>query len=329
MRSVVLAVLTLGVPAALGDEIRLKNGDRISGTVTALAGGKLVVDTPHSGAVKIDWAQVAFLTTEGKHRVRLVTGEEVEGKLSGQDGKLKVASEGAAAPVEVEWAKVAFLNKPPTSWHGSLGLSARATDGNTHTVSGLATADLVRATDADEILLRAIYRYGERSGELQERNAYGLGKYSLKLTDRLYAFVSAEFLSDEFKDLKLQTVVSVGLGYEVLKESWADLSVEAGVAYIDNNFDEIQEDEGHAGARVSAKARVDLVLGFVAKDVFTIYPNFEESQDFQIRNELLLTNTLGGGWSIIGGVITEYDREPALGKVRHDDTYFLGLGFTF
>jgi putative salt-induced outer membrane protein YdiY len=329
MRSICLAVLMLGGAVAVGDEIKLKNGDRVTGTVTGLAGGKLAVDTPHSGAIKIDWAQVASLTTEGKHKVRLVTGETIEGKLSGQDGKLKVASEGAAAPVEVDWAKVAFLNKPPTTWHGSVGLSARSTDGNTHTGSALATADLALVREMDEFVIRAIYRYGERSGELQERNTYGLGKYSYRLYERLYAFVSAEFLSDEFKDLKLQTVLAVGLGYEVLKESWADLSVEAGVAYIDNNFDEIQEDEGHAGARVSAKARLDLVLGFVAKDIFTIYPNFEESQDFQIRNELLLTNTLGGGWSVIGGVITEYDREPALGKSRHDDTYFLGLGYTF
>jgi hypothetical protein len=327
MRLTLIALL-LCVSAA-GDEIKLKNGDRITGTVTGMAGGKLAVDTPHSGPLKIDWTQVASLTTDGKHKVRMVTGEEVEGKLSGQDGKLKVASEGAAAPVEVDWAKVTHLNKPPTQWHGSLGLSARATDGNTHTTTGLATADLSRTTEVDEFIIRAIYRYGERSGELFERNAYGIGKYSYRFTERLYGFLSAEFLSDEFKDLKLQTVVSAGLGVDVLKESWIDFSVEAGAAYIDNNFDELQVDESHAGARVSAKARVDLVLGFVVKDIFTIYPNFEESQDFQIRNELLLTNTLGGGWSVIGGVITEYDREPALGKVRHDDTYFMGLGYTF
>ncbi len=328
MRWVLLGLL-LGGAVAAGDEVKLKNGDRLSGTVKGLAGGKLALETPHAGTVQIDWAQVVFLSTDGKHRVRMATGEEVEGKLSGQDGKLKVASEGAAVPIEIEWAKVSHLNKPPTSWHGNMSLAARSTDGNTHTVSGIATADLVRATESDEIVLRAIYRYGERSGELQERNAYGLGKYSYRFTERFYGYASIELLSDEFKDLKLQTVVSLGAGYDFLKESWIDFSAEAGAAYIDNNFDELQVDEGHAGARASAKLRLDLLLGFVFKDVFTIYPNFEESQDFQIRNEALLTNTLGGGWSIIGGVITEYDREPAVGKVRHDDTYFVGLGYTF
>lgn len=328
MRYVLLALL-VGGAAAAGDEVKLKNGDRLSGTVKGLGGGKLAVETPHAGTVQVDWASVVFLSTEGKHKVRLATGEEVEGKLSGQDGKLKVASEGAAAPIEIEWAKVTHLNKPPTSWHGNLSLAARSTDGNTHTASGIATADLVRATESDEFVLRAIYRYGERSGDLQERNAYGLGKYSYRFTQRFYGYASVELLSDEFKDLKLQTVISLGAGYDFLKESWIDFSAEAGAAYIDNNFDEIQEDEGHAGARVSSRLRLDLVLGFVFKDVFTIYPNFEESQDFQIRNEATLTNTLGGGWSVIGGVITEYDREPAAGKVRHDDTYFVGLGYTF
>lgn len=328
MRLTLFAVLLFAAGAA-GDEVKLKNGDRVTGTVKGLAGGKLAVDTAHSGTLQIAWGEIASFTTEGKHRVRLTTGEEVEGKLSGQDGKLKVASEGAAAPVEIEWAKVTHLNKPPTAWKGNLSLAARATDGNTHTLSGIATADLSRATDNDEFLLRAIYRYGERSGELQERNAYGMGKYSFRFTERFYTYASIELLSDKFKDLTLQTVVSVGLGYDILKESWIDFSAEAGVAYIDNNFDEVEVDESHAGGRASAKLRLDLVLGFVFKDVFTIYPNFEESQDFQIRNEAMLTNTLGGGWSIIGGVITEYDRTPSPGTVRHDDTYFVGLGYTF
>jgi hypothetical protein len=328
MRQLLVALL-LCAPVAFGDEVKLTNGDRITGKVVALAGGKLVLETPHAGVLKIDWAQVAFLSTEGKHKVRMATGEEVEGKLTGQDGKLKVASEGAAAPIEIEWAKVTHLNKPPTAWKGSLSLAARSTDGNTHTVSGLATADLLRATEVDEFVIRAIYRYGEREGELQERNAYGLGKYSYRFSERFYGFASVELLSDEFKDLKLQTVVAVGAGYDVLRESWIDLSAELGLAYIDNNFDEVQEDEGHAGARVSARLRLDLPLGFQFKDLFTIYPNFEESQDFQIRNEALLSNPLGGGWSVIGGVITEYDRAPALGIRRHDDTYFLGLGYTF
>jgi hypothetical protein len=83
------------------------------------------------------------------------------------------------------------------------------------------------------------------------------------------------------------------------------------------------------GARVSTSLRVSLPLGFEARDSFTIYPNFEDSQDFQIRNEATLGTALGGGWDLLGGVITEYDRTPTAGLGRRDDTYFIGLGFSF
>jgi hypothetical protein len=74
---------------------------------------------------------------------------------------------------------------------------------------------------------------------------------------------------------------------------------------------------------------VALPLGIDLRDNFTLYTNFEDSQDFQIRNELTLGTSLGGGWDLLGGVITEYDRKPSAGLERQDDTYFVGLGYTF
>ena len=80
---------------------------------------------------------------------------------------------------------------------------------------------------------------------------------------------------------------------------------------------------------VDDELRVALPLGFEFKDLFTIYPNFKHSQDFQFRNEATVGTALGGGWSLLGGVITEFDKKPTPGLRRADDTYFIGLGYTF
>jgi putative salt-induced outer membrane protein YdiY len=325
----VLMVL-LALPVLAEDEVKLKNGDRVSGKVLSLNGGKLEIETPAMGKVQVDWAQVESVKTEDKIKVRVATGEEFEGKLaSGAEKRLKIQSEGAAAPIEVDPASVTHFNKPPTAWHGNINVALRATDGNTHTKSGLATAQLNRTSEVDEFIVRAIWRYGQDSGELTERNTYGLGKYSHNLAGDLYGFGSAELLSDTFKDIKLRTILAAGLGYKLVKESWMDFSLEAGLAYVNNNYDELQLDEDHLGARASANLRLDLFWGFQFRDLFTIYPNLDESQDFQIRNEATLTNNLGQGWSLIGGVITEYDRTPAPDTRRHDNTYFVGLGYSF
>ena len=325
-----LSLLLLASFALGEDEIKLKNGDRISGTVTGMNKGKLEVATAHSGRLQIDWSQVASIKTEGKLKVRLITGEILEGKLSpGQEGRLKVETDGAAAPVEVEPGKVTHFNEPPVQWHGSLNVAGRAADGNTHNSSFLASAEGQWLSDQHLLLLKCVFRYGDVRGDIMERNGYGLGKYQYTFVADLYGYASVEFLSDRFKDLSLGTVISAGAGYTILKESWIDFSAEAGIAYFDNNFREIQADESHTGARLSARLRVRLPLGFELKDLFTHYPNFEDSDDWQFRNEATLGTSLGGGWSLLGGVISEFDHEPAPGLVQYDDIYFVGLGYVF
>jgi len=315
--------------AAADDEVKLKNGDRLSGKVTGLAGGKLTIETAETGPVKVDWAQVVSVKTDAPLKVKLTTGETLEGKvLPGAEGRLKIETQGAAAPVEVDLPKVKAFNEPPTAWHGKLSASGRATDGNTHTQSFLVAGAATRETEADLMLIKAIFQYGKTGSTLTQRNAYGIGKYQLKFTPELYGYVSEELLGDTFKDLSIGTITSAGVGYVWLKEAWIDLSTEAGIAYITNDFN-VAPDETHLGARAAAYLRVALPLGFEVRDNFTIYPNFEHSQDFQFRNEGTLGTALGGGWDLLGGIITEYDRTPSPGLGRRDDTYFVGLGYTF
>jgi hypothetical protein len=327
--ALLLALLGATAPGAADDEVTLKNGDRVSGKVLALSKGKLSLETPHSGVLRVDWPQVVSLKTDGKVRVTLQTGELLEGKLSApKHGTLRVETEGVGAPVDVDFSKVKSFNEPPVAWHGGVSLSVRATDGNTHTASFLAAGEGIRETEADLLLVRAVFRYGDRSGDLIERNSYGLAKYLYRFYGGLYGYASVEFLSDKFKDLRLGTVVSVGAGTEILKHERVDLSAEAGFAFFDNNF-YVSADESHSGARASVRLRLALPLGFEAKDLFTWYPNFEDTADWQIRNEATIGTALGGGWSLLGGVISEFDNEPPPGFQEYDNTYFAGLGFTF
>ncbi len=324
-----LLIFLLGPALRADDEVRLKNGDRVSGKLLQLSKGRLHLETPHSGKLAIDWGQVASVRTDGKVRVRLVTGETLEGKISTpREGRLRVETQEPQPPAEVEFAAITHLNEPPPQWRGNVALSAKKTDGNTHTRSFLATGEATRDAERDLILLRATFRYGERSGELQERNAYGLAKYLYRIYERFFGYTSVEFLSDRFKDLRLGTVLSVGAGCEFVKEPWLDVSAEGGVAWFDNDFRE-GKDESHWGGRLSARLRAALPLGVELKDLFTYYPNFEDSTDWQIRNEATLGTSLGKGWNLLGGVITEFDNEPPEGLEEYTNTYFGGLGFAF
>jgi hypothetical protein len=331
MRTLTAAILLALVGAAgADDEVKLKNGDRLTGKVTSLAGGKLILETTHSGPLKIDWTQVVSVKTDAPIKVKLATGEMLEGKVSpGAEGRLKVETTGPAAPVEVELAKVKYFNEAPPQWHGNLTASGKITEGNTRTKAFLIAAEGTRETEQDVFLLRAIFHYGMQSGVLTERNSYGIGKYMYKITPAFYGYVSEELVSDTFKDIDLESITSVGAGYDIIKEPWMDWSLEAGIAYFSFNY-KVSNDESHLGARVGSKLRIGLPLGLEFKDLLVVYPNFKDSQNYQLRNEATLGTSLGGGWNLLGGVITEFTNKPVNPGVKQtDDTYFLGLGYVF
>jgi putative salt-induced outer membrane protein YdiY len=327
MRVLVLLLL-LGAPAAADDEVTLKSGEKVVGTITGMKGGKLEVSSPQLGTVKVPWEQVASIKSDGSFKFRLTTGENLEGKFVVQDGRMKIMSAGAGT-VEVELGAVSSLNEPPMEWHGFVDLGGRATDGNNHASALQAAFECSRVSEVDEMLVRGIYRVaadGDRV--IVERNSYGLGRYAYKVSEELFAFATIELFSDRFRDLSLRTVVGAGLGWKLLHDENIDISLEAGIAFTDNDF-RIAKDESHVGGRASAHLRLALPLGFELVDDFTIYPNFEESQDFQFHNEASLSRGLGGGWTIRGGVVSDYDREPSPGLHRHDDTYFISVGYKF
>ena len=63
MTSGMLAVMLLST-AALADTVVLKNGDRLTGAVTQIAGGKLTLHTDYAGDVAISFDQVSSVKVE-------------------------------------------------------------------------------------------------------------------------------------------------------------------------------------------------------------------------------------------------------------------------
>jgi|SRR5436190_1315421 len=311
------------------DEIKLKNGDKLTGKISGMVNGKVTIETKHSGKLQVDWALIESVKTDEPIKLKLVTGEWLDGKVSaGAEGRIKVESAGAAAPVEVDFAKVKSINEPPAAWHGKISAAANSSSGNTNSKSFLISGVATRETEADLLFAKAIFRYGESDGVLDTRNSYGIGKYQYKLNPELYLYVSEELSGDTFKDLNLNSTTSAGVGYNLLRQKEIDLSGEIGIAYMSNNHN-IDPDESHIGARIAVYFRWQMPLGFEMRDNFTIYPNFEDSQDYQFRNEFTLGTSLGAGWDLLGGWIREYDASPSAGRASTDDTYFVGLGYTF
>src|SRR6476660_3390292 len=88
------ALVLLGATVcARADEVILSNGDKLTGKVGTIAGGKMKFISPALGEITIDMAQIKNFTTDEPAKVQIKNNGTVQGKITSGDAS-KVVLEG-------------------------------------------------------------------------------------------------------------------------------------------------------------------------------------------------------------------------------------------
>jgi putative salt-induced outer membrane protein YdiY len=309
----VIAGLILSAGVASADELRLKNGDRVTGEAISLDAGKLTFKTAH-GPLVVAWEEVAALTID---RQLLITTRGGEPRLGTLAGVTLADVVGIEAPA------------PPLAWSGGASLGLVASGGNTDVDSLRADGEVVARRPRDRFTTAAAVNRARDRGIETARNWTASFAYDRFLTRRLYATGNAIFTNDRFRGLDLRSAFGAGLGYDVWQTPRGSLSVDAGLAYVRETFDEAEDDsyaavrEGvrlsafFAGRRVEAFHRHGGYFGVTGDD----------NLFFRMQNGVRL--------AIVAGLVStvqldlDYDRSPAPGRKTTDRTLALTLGYRF
>ncbi|MFJ2530488.1 DUF481 domain-containing protein [Pseudomonas helmanticensis] len=213
-----LAVFSASTPL-LADTVWLKNGDKLSGTITVFDGGKLLIQTKYAGAVTIDWKEVKTLDSDQHLLVKqdAYTGEVSKSLTAAEDGKVTLAN--GEAPKTVELASIQQILKPKPVvedlvWKGNVDLAL----------------DYQRAekdTDDYDVGFKTTARHGrwrhtaegEYNREVQDdetttnnwRAEYALDRF---LTDQWFWQGRLNYKRDHIEELARQRVVGTGPGYQ-------------------------------------------------------------------------------------------------------------------
>jgi len=312
------------------DSVRLKNGDVISGGITGLLEGVLTVATPYSKEVKIDVAQIQGIATAKAVVVLLVDGELLKGTLvAGKEGEIVVQSELAGPTRAIALANVKAINPPeekPARYQGFVALGGSHSSGNTDRTTVSLSAEATRRTEDDRISFRLLWNYGEERDRLTIRNTFAGIQYDYFFSKRFYGYLGTELYVDEFKDLDLRTIGSLGAGYQAIDEATLSLFCEAGIAYINENF-KVAADEDTVAVRLAGKVAWTPTEGITFSDSLTIYPKFEGG--VLVRNEAGVTMKLWEGWALKFSNILDYNSEPPGTTKKSDWLWLLSLTYTF
>lgn len=252
---VTILISLLFVFQAAADQVTLKNGDHMSGTIVKSDGKALVLHTDYAGDITLKLDAISAIQSDAQLHVELQDGKTASGAVTTSDSKLEIATK-TGGTVEAPISAVKSLRNDAEQtaydktlhpgwmqgWKTGLNVGFALTGGNSETTN-LSLAFLgVRQTLHDKLGLYANSVYGKNNAPgavpstTANTEAGGL-RYDHDLTKKIFGFAAADFFADELQTLNLRSVFSGGAGYHVIKSDSTSLDFLGGLNYTRENYD--------------------------------------------------------------------------------------------
>ncbi len=343
-RALRLLFFTLLVSAAWADQVVMKNGDRITGTIVKLDGKNITVKTANLGVVTAPWDQVASVQSDQPLHVVLKDGKTLVGKLAPVEGKEEVTT--ADAKVDVGAADFAAIRDDDEQkayerllhpglfelWSGNGSLGLAGTEGNAKTSTFTLAANAARQTNTDKtsITFSAVKASALVNGvDANTAQAVRAGiEHDHNVSPRLFVNVFNNYEYDKFQDLNLRFVVGGGVGYQAVKGGHASLHLVGGADYDHASF-------STPLTRNSAEASWgdDYTLKFTAASSlvqsFRMFNNLSTLGAYRLNASLSVATKVKKWLTWNLALSDNYLSDPVPGRKPNDWLYTTGLGVTF
>jgi putative salt-induced outer membrane protein YdiY len=334
-RRLLLPLICLLIPVTvLSDEVFMKNGDHLTGTVKATKDRKLILKTSYSGEIGIALADIQRVVTDKPVSVTLDDESKLTGILSSPDGaEMRIAADVDQEAQTVSMANItaiAIPEIPGVKIKGSSNVGLDMNRGNTDQDTYHLDAESIFRWPDDRVTLDGSGDLEKSNGEKTKQQATLGGKYDHFMNKQWYLYSGLGFEHDKFADLTLRTTLSAGSGYQIYETDRTNLSIEAGPAYIWEDYDK-SEDQDYAAAHWGLRFDHYLVEAWKLQ-VFhkhTLDWNVEEASAYLFKSATGLRIPIFD--SLQATVQVNYDRNnnPAAGAKKDDYEYLLTGGYTW
>jgi len=338
LRRTRLAALALALSAAstvYADEILFNNGDRLSGKVVSVEGGKMTIDSKIGGEIKVDLKDVKTFSTDTPVEIRTKDGHRLTSKATAGDaGTVKMedtAASGAAKTVPVESMKYVNFNE---AWTGDVVAGALFSRGNTYVDQANVGFDLMRRTEQDRWTFGGGYNFGRQrdpgtgNKTTTTDNWFGTAKYDYFITEKLYAFGSFRYEHDRIANLDYRLTPGAGLGYQWVETPALSFNTEAGIAYVVEKFGDDTSNDFIA-ARLAYHVKKDFNEKVSLFHNLEYYPSLERLDDYLVVTDAGVRVTLTAKMFAEYKAEFRYDSMPAPGASRSDLRHIVGVGWKF
>ena len=205
---------------------------------------------------------------------------------------------------------------PPPAWDSQLSLGMNLASGNTESQEARAELTAKKETEDQAWKFSAEGAYAETDDQTTADRAKLLGRYDLFITEREFGSTQITFEYDDPAALHQRVVFGPALGYFLVKEETARLSVEAGPSYVNEKVGE--EERQFVVLRLAE--RFDRDLGNESKlwEAAEYLPDIEQNGNFLANAEAGIEAAVKGPFSLKLKIEDRYNSKPAEGKEEND-----------
>jgi hypothetical protein len=330
--------------AARADQLLLKNGDRVTGSIVKMDGKSVTIKSASFGVISAAWDQVESITADKPVTVVLKDGRTMVGTLATTGGRVEVAApdtKAAVAPAEItalrdadEQKAYERLLKPGFGdlWTGTGSVGFAGTAGNAKTLTFTTGVNAARITRTDKTSLyfsaiRASAQIAGRSADTAEAVRGGIS-YDHNFSSRGFLNVFNDYEYDRFQNLDLRFVIGGGAGVHAVKGDRATLDLLAGMAYNHSSFNTPltrSVGELYWGDEYNLKlnSSVTLVQSYRMFNAVTGGGTYRVNFDLGTVTRISKWLT----WNV--SLSDRYLSTPAPGRKSNDFLYTTGLGISF
>jgi putative salt-induced outer membrane protein YdiY len=234
------------------DQVALKNGDRLTGTVVKGDGKSLVLHTDAAGDVTVAFSAIQEIKTDKDLHIGLKGGKMVVGPVTGTEGKLEVATKNAGT-VEAAVADITVIRNDAEEtaweksqhpgllhgWTGGANVGFSVARGNSQTENLALAFNAIHASANDKWTLYATSINTTNNlatpSTVANLETGGL-RYDHNLNARAFVFGSADYMANALQFLDLRSIYSGGFGAHVIKNAKTTFDVFGGVAYTHETY---------------------------------------------------------------------------------------------
>ena len=318
--------------AAQADLLVMDNGDRITGRLDSITGGKAIFDTPYAGRIWVEMANIRTLETEEAYTVR-INDRVLEGVFAGE-GNLQqlIGSEQATI---VDWTKVRSatqsrntFTKFTAEWGSHLDLALSLADGNSTTEAFNVLLEVDYQDELNAHLVTALLAREEGEGLLTRDQLDIDYSYKRFLTERWYGAGNAEYFQDTLKEIDSRITVGLGVGVQFIDNSIENLASDISVSAV-------REDIG-GDSDIEPALRLGLdYQRFVLAKTIELFHRQSILQLLGDEKNQVFSSSTGIRYAYSERIDTNfridlaYESDPPPGNEKTDTTYSLGVGIKF